>query len=202
MGLPIETERLVLRRFTLEDARDLLTLVADASFSRAVPEMEPTAPGICRYIERQLAYQAFEPERVFDLAIDHRTDHLVIGLLTLVRREQAGAIGWALGANFRRRGYAVEAAAALLDYGFAALGLGRIEAETSVHNEPSWRLMERLGMRREGRLREAAVEDGQPLDSYLYTILPEEWRAARLCHAAPVTPKEEEECPSDDSMPA
>jgi len=190
MSLPIETERLILRRFTLEDARDLLTLVADASFSRAVPEIEPTAPGIRRYIERQLAYQAFEEERVFDLAIERRADRQVIGLLTLVRRDQAGAIGWALGADFRRRGYAAEAAAALLDYGFASLCLGRIEAETSVHNEPSWRLMERLGMRREGRLREATVADGQPLDSYLYTILPEEWRAARLPHAGPAIQSE------------
>jgi RimJ/RimL family protein N-acetyltransferase len=83
----------------------------------------------------------------------------------------------------------------MLDYGFASLGLCRVEAETSVHNEPSWRLMEHLGMRREGRLREATVEDGKPLDSYLYAIRSEEWRAARLCHAGPVTPKEEEECP-------
>jgi RimJ/RimL family protein N-acetyltransferase len=195
MSLPIETERLVLRRFTLEDACDLRALVADASFSRAVPEMEPTGLGILRYIERQLAYQAFEPERVFDLAIERRADHLVIGLLTLVRRDQAGAIGWALGVDFRQRGYAAEAAAAMLDYGFASLGLCRVEAETSVHNEPSWRLMEHLGMRREGRLREATVEDGKPLDSYLYAVRSEEWRAARLCHAGPVTPKEEEECP-------
>jgi len=190
MSLPIETERLTLRRFTLEDARDLLALVADTSFSKAVPEMEPTAPGIRRYIERQLAYQAFEEERVFDLAIERRTDCQVIGLLTLVRRDQTGAIGWALGADFRQRGFAAEAAAALLDYGFASLCLRRIEAETSVDNEPSWRLMERLGMRREGRLSEATVEHGQPLDTYLYTIRPEEWWSARLSHAGPVIQKE------------
>lgn len=200
--LPIETGRLVLRRFALEDARNLLALVSHPSFSRAVPEMQPTQAGVRHYIERQLAYQAFEPERVFDLAIERREDRRVIGLLTLVRKGEGGAIGWALGADFRRQGYAAEAAAALLDYAFVSLGLERVEAETATGNEASWRLMERLGMRREACLAGGTAEDGQPADSYLYVVRPEEWRMARLCLGPAAVPKEEEECPSDASMPA
>lgn len=179
MSLPVWTERLVLRRFTIEDERDLLALVVHPSFSSVVPEMAPTEAGVRRYIERQLEYQAFEPERVFDLAIERKADHRVIGLLTLVRRERTGAAGWALGVDYRRQGYAVEAASALLDYAFGPLGLERVEAETAVQNEASWRLMERLGMGREACLRAGTIADGRPADSYRYAIRPREWRAAR-----------------------
>lgn len=175
VSLPIITQRLVLRCFTHDDASDLLELVSHPSFARAVPEMEPTESGVHRYIERQLSYQPFERDRVFDLAVACKLDGKVIGLLTLVRKEQVGAIGWALGVEFRGHGYAAEAAGALLDYAFASLGLHRVEAETGCHNEPSWRLMERLGMRREAHLRETTVGDGQWLDSYVYALLAGEW---------------------------
>jgi RimJ/RimL family protein N-acetyltransferase len=178
MSLPVWTERLALRRFTIEDERDLLALVEHPSFASAVPEMAPTKAGVRRYIERQLEYHAFEPERVFDLAIERKADQRVIGLLTLVRRERTGAAGWALGVDYRRQGYAVEAASALLDYAFGPLGLERVEAETAVQNEASWRLMERLGMGREVCLRAGTVADGQPADSYRYAIRSGEWRAA------------------------
>lgn len=188
MSLPVWTERLVLRRLTIEDERGLLALVSDPSFSQAVPEMAPTESGVRRHIERQLEYQAFEPERVFDLAIERRADHRVIGLLTLARRERTGAAGWALGADHRRQGYAVEAASALLDYAFGSLGLERVEAETAVQNEASWRLMERLGMGREACLRAGTVAGGQPADSYRYAIRPGEWRAGQLA-CAPQGPR-------------
>jgi RimJ/RimL family protein N-acetyltransferase len=141
--------------------------------------MEPTESGIHHYIERQLSYQPFEQDKVFDLAVERKQDGRVIGLLTLICKEhQLGAIGWALGVEFRRQGYATEAARALLNYAFASLGLHRIEAETGIQNEPSWRLMERLGMRREAHLREATVENGKRQDSYVYAILANEWSKA------------------------
>jgi RimJ/RimL family protein N-acetyltransferase len=176
MSLPIYTQRLVLRRFTLDDTQDLLEFVLHPSIARAVPEMEPTESGVHRYIERQLSYQPFEQDKVFDLAIARKTDAKVVGLLTLICKEQrVGAIGWALGVEFRGQGYAAEAAGALLGYAFSSLSLHRIEAETACRNQPSWRLMERLGMRREALLREATTENGQRLDSYVYAILADEW---------------------------
>ncbi|HNS50184.1 MAG TPA: GNAT family protein [Anaerolineae bacterium] len=201
MSLPVETGRLILRRFSVEDERDLLALAADPSFSRAVPEMEPTESGVRRYLERQLEYRAFEPERVFDLAIERKSDRRVLGLLTLVRRDRVGAAGWALGARFRRQGYAAEAASALLDYAFRVLDLERVEAETAVQNEASRRLMERLGMRLEACLRGGTVADGQPTDSYLYAIRPGEWRAAQPACAPPPGRGKGEPCPPGDPTP-
>lgn len=177
MPLPIGTEHLILRRFTQADAPDLAAFIAHASVQRAVPEMEPTEAGIRRYIERQNSYQPFEQDKVFDLGAQTIEDNRLVGLLTLIRKEGGqGAMGWALGVDYRGQGYATEAARALLLYAFASLGLHRIEAEMSSANEPSWRLAERLGMRREGHLRQATVQDGQWLDTFVYGILYDEWQ--------------------------
>jgi len=178
MSLPIVTERLILRRLSRDDVQDLLEFVSHPSVTSAVPEMEPTESGIHQYIERQLSYQPFEQDKLFDLAIERKKDGKVVGLMTLIWKEHVGAIGWALGLGFRGQGYAAEAARAMLDYAFASLGLHRIEAETGSLNEPSWRVMEHLGMRREAHLREATIENGQWLDSYLYAILADEWSKA------------------------
>lgn len=62
-------------------------------------------------------------------------------------------------------------------YGFATLGLHRIYATTSNINSSSWRVMERLGMRREARMREAEFRDGEWIDVLIYGLLDKEWQA-------------------------
>ncbi len=178
MALPITTERLVLRRYTHDDAEDVLEFASQPSVARVTSgNIEATEEGIRRYIDLQNSYQAFEKDKVFDLAIERKEDGKVIGLLTLIRRDhKKGVIGWALGVDYRGRGYATEAARALMGYGFRSLGLHRIEADTSSRNPDSLRLMERLGMRREAHLREAVYEDGEWLDTYIYATLAAEWR--------------------------
>jgi RimJ/RimL family protein N-acetyltransferase len=71
-------------------------------------------------------------------------------------------------------------------YSFATLGLHRIYATTSNVNASSWRVMERLGMRREGQLREAEFRDGQWIDVLIYGLLDREWQArSRLAEESP-----------------
>ena len=71
---------------------------------------------------------------------------------------------------------AQEDARALIGVGFCELGLHRIYAKTSNVNPASWRVMERLGMRREARLREAEFRDGAWIDGLIYAILADEWQ--------------------------
>lgn len=181
MALPITTERLVLRRYTQDDLQDVLEFASQASVARVTSaNIEPTEEGIRRYIDLQNSYQPFEKDKVFDLAIERKEDGKVIGLLTLICRDhRQGTIGWALGAEHRGHGYATEAAEALMDYGFRSLGLHRIQADTSSGNSDSWRLMERLGMRREAQLREAVYREGEWLDTYIYAVLADEWRETK-----------------------
>ena len=178
MTLPLITERLALRRYTYDDIPDVLAFASQPSVAKVLPERIPaTEEGVRKYINQQNSYQPFEKDKVFELAVERQEDGRVIGLLGLICRDPGqGEIGWALGVEYRGQGYATEAARALMDYGFNALGLHRIHADTNSDNLASWRIMERLGMRREAVLRDSVYEDGQWLDRVIYGMLADEWR--------------------------
>ncbi|MEE9441736.1 MAG: GNAT family N-acetyltransferase [candidate division Zixibacteria bacterium] len=177
MTLPITSDRIILRRYTHEDAQDIFEFVSQPSVAKVTSDnIEATEDGIKKYIDLQNSYQPFEKEKVFDLAIERKEDGKVMGLLTLICRDQKqGAIGWALGTEYRGQGYATEGAKALMNYGFRSLDLHRIQADTSSGNSASWKIMESLGMRREAQLREAVYEESEWWDKYIYALLADEW---------------------------
>lgn len=85
-------------------------------------------------------------------------------------------LGWVLDPEYTGRGYATEAIRAVIDVCFGPLALRRVHAGCFADNEPSWRLMERLGMRREEFSRKTALHrSGKWLDGLNYGILAEEW---------------------------
>jgi RimJ/RimL family protein N-acetyltransferase len=178
MTLPIVTERLVLRRFKHDDIPDVLKFASQPSVAKVTSKrIEATEKGVRKYIDLQNSYQPFEKDKVFELAIEQKEDGKVIGLLGLICQDHGqGEMGWALGDEYRGQGYATEAARALMDYGFNSLGLHRIHADTSTDNLAACRIMERLGMRREGLLRGAVHEEGKWVDRYIYGMLADEWR--------------------------
>jgi RimJ/RimL family protein N-acetyltransferase len=89
-------------------------------------------------------------------------------------------IGWILDPRHPGRGYATEGAAALLRYGFERLALHRVVATCQPENRPSWRVMEKLDMRREAHFRQCIHRGGETWwDEYLYALLAEEYFARR-----------------------
>jgi RimJ/RimL family protein N-acetyltransferase len=87
-------------------------------------------------------------------------------------------LGWVLDPAYGGRGYATEAVRALLRVCFEDLGLRRVVALCFYDNEASWRLMERVGMRREAHnVRDSLHRSGEWLDGLVYALLAEEWRA-------------------------
>lgn len=85
-------------------------------------------------------------------------------------------LGWCLDPAFHGRGYATEAVAELIRIGFAELGLRRVTALCFADNTASWRLMERLGMRRESHtVRDSLHRSGEWLDGLGYALLAGEW---------------------------
>jgi RimJ/RimL family protein N-acetyltransferase len=87
-------------------------------------------------------------------------------------------LGWCLDPRHSGRGYATEAVKAMIRLCFEDLAVRRITANCFADNEPSWRLMERLGMRREVHtLRESLHRSGEWLDGVGYALLADEWRA-------------------------
>jgi ribosomal-protein-alanine N-acetyltransferase len=177
LTLPIISERLILRRFTYEDIPDLIEFTSYPSVASEVEELGTTESEIRNYIDLQNSFEPFENGKVFDLGIERRIDGKLIGLLTLIiKNHQKGEIGYGLGIDYRGQGYATEAAKALIDYGFNELKLHRVQAIASSSNPKSWQVMERLGMKPEGRLREASFKDGDWHDLLYYGILKNEWR--------------------------
>ena len=181
MTLPIVTERLVIRKYTLDDVPDVLEFASHPSVARIIfKDVQVTEEAVRKYIDLQISYQPFERDKVFELAIERKEDGKVIGFLGFIcQNHRQGEMGWGLGVEHRGLGYATEAARAVMGYGFESLGLHRIHADTSTDNLASWRIMERLGMRREGLLRGVAYEEGEWQDRYIYGLLADEWRDAR-----------------------
>jgi RimJ/RimL family protein N-acetyltransferase len=102
--------------------------------------------------------------------------------------EQARAVqaelGWCLDPRYEGNGYATEAVAELMRICFEDLGLRRVTANCFADNEPSWRLMERLGMRRElHTVSESLHRTGEWLDGLGYALLADEWRSRRTSNA-------------------
>ena len=93
-------------------------------------------------------------------------------------RPQQATLGWVLDPQHGGQGYATEAVAGLLRISFEHLGLGRVRADCFADNEPSWRLMERLGMRREAHtVRDALHRSRGWVDGFSYALLADEWLA-------------------------
>jgi RimJ/RimL family protein N-acetyltransferase len=134
-----------------------------------------------------------EPTRLANTVIvtlGHDDDAPIVGDFML-RREDAWAqrevadrgrdtqaeLGWVLDPAHTGHGYATEAVRELLRHCFEDLGVRRITANCFLDNDTSWRLMERVGMRRElHAVRDALHRSGRWLDSVGYAILDEEWR--------------------------
>jgi RimJ/RimL family protein N-acetyltransferase len=89
-------------------------------------------------------------------------------------------LGWCLDPKYEGNGYATEAVTELVRICFEDLGLRRVTANCFADNEPSWRLMERLGMRRElHTVSESLHRSGDWLDGFGYALLADEWRSGR-----------------------
>ena len=143
-------------------------------------ESEPLTPDTVKTFVKERA-GADHIERDGDkIMLAAELDGKVIGDVRLrlsgTLRDQQGEIGWVFHPGYGGRGYATEAAGALLRIGFEDVGLHRIWAQLDPRNTGSARLCERLGMRHEGLLREESWFKGQWGDLSIYGLLDREWR--------------------------
>lgn len=178
-ALPLQTARLTLRDFVADDWLAVHSYAADADVSRYMEWGPNDATTTRAYIERVLVTQQEAPRHNFELAIALRADGRLIGgcgIHVSSPRNREGWIGYVLRRDCWGQGYASEAARALLGFGFGPLGLHRIFATCDPRNLASARVMEKIGMRHEGRPREHKWQKGEWRDSLLYAILEHENR--------------------------
>jgi RimJ/RimL family protein N-acetyltransferase len=177
--LPIKTPRLVLREIADEDASAVHAYASDAAVVRHLDWGPNTAEDTARFLDIVRTARDAIPRTAYHLAIVLRAPDRLIGGCRIEIRNAAsgnGDIGYVLARDAWGQGYATEATRALLTFGFQSLALHRIWATCDVENSMSARVLDKIGMRREGELRHAVRRRGEWRDSYLYAILEPEWR--------------------------
>ncbi|GAA1303605.1 GNAT family protein [Saccharothrix xinjiangensis] len=174
---PVRTGRLALRPFTFADHAALHSWQSRADVNRHLYHEARTPEETAESLVKKVSLTWPEREGdVLSLAIEK--DGEVIGeavLKYLSEYHRQGEVGYILHPDHHGRGYATEAAVAVLGLGFDHLGLHRIVASCDAFNEPSWRVMERLGMRREAHFRHNEIFKGAWGEEFVYAILAEEW---------------------------
>jgi RimJ/RimL family protein N-acetyltransferase len=175
---PLETERLLIRPPCSEDAEQLHAVYGDPEAMRCIPggaaaSIEETRRRVARYIDVQA-------ECGFTLwAVVEKSSGQIIGdcgLFPLEGRGPEVEIAYRFGRAHWGRGYATEAARAFLALGFDGMGFHRIIGRTEARNAPSARVLEKLGMRREGLLVENEWVKGEWQSELVYAMLEHEWR--------------------------
>lgn len=172
--MELRTERLLLRCFRAEDENDLYAYLSDPE----VVQYEPYRPFDRDACQREIQSRASNPSFV---AVE--LNGRVIGNLYYGwEDEHTCEVGWVFAKAFWGHGYASEAARALIGYLFRREGAHRVIAMCDPQNAASWKLCERLNMRREAFFKQNVYffcdDNGQPLwkDTYVYAILADEWK--------------------------
>lgn len=184
LGYPLilTTERLLLRDFIKSDWQTVLTYQQDPLYLRYNEWTSRTADEVRQFIQMFLDQQNQVPRLKFQFAITLKPGGQLIGNCG-VRRDspeaREGDIGYELDPRFWGQGYATEAARAVLQFGFTQMNLHRITAWCVADNVGSARVLEKLGMRQEGRLRDHQYFKGRWWDTLSYAILYDEWRAQK-----------------------
>jgi len=178
--MQLETERLILRDFLADDWLRVLEYQSDPLYLRYYEWTERTPESVQEFIGWFLDNQKQEPRIKFQLAVTLKSNNLLIGNCG-VRMDKAGAvqadIGYELDPKHWNHGYATEAASAMVDFGFSHFGVHRIWSWCIAGNVGSAHVLEKLGMRLEGHLRENEFYKGRWWDTLIYAILADEWTA-------------------------
>ena len=180
LPLPLKTERLLLRPYFAEDADAFYAYMSDPEVTR----FEPYPPMTPKQAEDELLRRTQNPDFIAVCTPPDKV-HLYGALIGHIFFTPCAFGTWELGYMLHRaywhRGYASEAARAVIDTVFREGLAHRVIAMCNPENTASERLMQRLGMRKEGHLRQnlyfQTTPDGAPvwLDTVMYAVLKDEW---------------------------
>lgn len=185
--MKIETERLILRDFVKEDWRRVLEYQSDPLYLRYYEwtKEDRTPEAVQEFVGWFMAHQEQEPRFKFQLAVTLKSNGLLIGNCG-IRMDKANDleadIGYELDPKHWGQGYATEAAHAMVDFGFHRFGVHRVWSWCVADNTGSTHVLEKLGMRQEGRLREKEYYKDRWWDTLMYAILADEWEVHKQVH--------------------
>jgi RimJ/RimL family protein N-acetyltransferase len=180
-SLPIETERLTLRRYLETDYDDLLKLQSNDDVTRYLLYGRQTPEEVRNSLASRLAGVRMDAEgNALTVAVILRATGQHIGEVTLFVhsvQHNSGEIGFVFHPDFHGHGYATEASAELLRLGFEELGMHRIIGRLDARNTGSSNLFKRLGFRQEAHFVRNEFIKGEWTDEVVFALLASEWPA-------------------------
>ena len=172
----LQTERLLLRPFDFRDVDDVLSYASEPEFGRYLPVPQPyTRDDAVEFVaHRVLAEWSTRP--IFAMVFER---HVVGGVgLRVYASDERAELGYALAKQHWGKGLTLEAAQTVVGWGFERYTLHKVYARADLRNRQSWRVMEKLGMDREGVLRGHNKLRDEHVDDVYYGVLREEWERA------------------------
>ena len=184
----LDTPRLHLRRLNSSDGPGLFNIFSNADVARYLSAPPVASPA---EVEKKLGdmISHYAGDSAFQLAVTRKDTGELIGTCTIwniYSQNRRGEIGYVLAKPFWGSGYMSEALSALINYIFNEKQFHRLEADIDLRNVSSATILERLGFKREGLMRERWIVAGEISDSALYGLLASDWRMrAETHHAMP-----------------
>ena len=172
------TERLVLREFQLTDLPMVHQYASDEDLVKFMPWGPNTDKQTREFFTRNFKLQSENPRKIFDFAVlDKNTGDFLGsgGVILRAPHSEFANIGYILKRSAHGKGYATELSKALLKFGFENLKLHRIAATCDSENTASYRVMEKIGMSREGLMREDLRMKGRVRSTLVYSVLASEY---------------------------
>jgi [ribosomal protein S5]-alanine N-acetyltransferase len=168
----IETDRLLIRKFKYEDWQDVYAYTSDANVMKYIPEGMFSKDDAKKFVNENIK------ENAKNFPVVLKNEKILIGHIVFLNYfgDHTYEIGWVFNSLYHQKGYASEAAKAIVDYGFNTMKLHRIIATCQPENTSSYRVMEKIGMRREGYFKKCIPTEKGWWDEYYYAILKEEWK--------------------------
>ena len=175
----LETERLILRRFTVSDADEMYRNWASSEEVAKFLTWEPHANAEETAGLLKLWVSDYEKPDCYNWVLELKSEGIVIGNISVVRiceETKCAVLGWCLGTQWWGRGCMPEAGNAVLRYLFGTVGMNRVCANHDIGNPKSGRVMQKIGMQYEGTLRQHGFARGRVFDDVWYGILAEDYR--------------------------
>ena len=174
----IETDRLIIREFNEGDLKSIHEYASKSEVTMYLPFGPNNELDTQLFLKKVIDYQIQNPRCDYEFAVILKQNDSLIGgcgiHVTNIKNKEA-SIGYCYDKKFWRNGYASEAADAIIKFGFQKLSLHRIFATCCPDNIGSAKVMEKIGMKKEGCLREHKLQRGKWRDSFIYSILEYEY---------------------------
>lgn len=168
------SQRIILTPATEEDVEFIVDLKTDISLWLYEDDVTTNKEAVRKNVIERLDGRWYK-QYLIRLNTDQRTPIGAIHAHWYVKERESWELGYCVFPEYRKQGYSTEAAQLILKYAFDEWHAHRVVAMCNEHNAPSYRVLEKLGMTREGIFREELPWQGKWVDQYFYSILEREF---------------------------